>query len=638
MKIVTVIPLEKTAFSGVLTYFSSKDIALGSIVSVSIRNKKILALAVSTEEASDIKGNIKGMDFNLRKIIDIKENSIFRPELISSAFLTADYFGTNKNSVLSTLIPAILKTEYDKLPRIKIFPDRDFSSQNIRSEKLILQISKKERISVYKTLIRENFAAKKSVFIVLPTEEDVKDYLEILGKGIGQFAFGLSSGHSPKKILASVKEIMVQEHPILIVATAPFLSIPRYDLGVIILEHESSNAYKTIKRPHLDLRVFAEIFASKIGVKFIMSDTMLRFETIGRIDTDNLTPMHPLSYRVDIENNLSILDKGEKFKVLDDAAVEAIKTAISEKKNVFVFALRKGLATMTVCRDCGQIVGCDNCGSPVVLYLSKDGKKRMFICNKCKREMRNDTHCVSCGSWNLMPLGIGTDTVAQAIKASIPKANIFKLDKETAKTAKGAEKIVKDFDKEAGAILVGTEMALFYIKNKIPLTIIASFETLWGIPNFKMSEKIIQLVLSMAGKTKEKFIIQTKNINDPAILALQSGNLLQFVRGELDDRKALGYPPFKRFIKITHTGDKAESLKVREALSEVFSEYEPEIFSGFVGKIKNKYITNALIKINPVRWSLPELSPGGSIDANLLAKIANLPSIFEIFVDPEDLL
>ncbi|MEK7081186.1 MAG: hypothetical protein AAB902_02260, partial [Patescibacteria group bacterium] len=138
--------------------------------------------------------------------------------------------------------------------------------------------------------------------------------------------------------------------------------------------------------------------------------------------------------------------------------------------------------------------------------------------------------------------------------------------------------------------------------------------------------------------TTEKLIIQTKNENDPAILAIKSENLLSFVRAELEDRRNLDYPPFKRFIKITHLGDKEQTIRAKKVLEEIFKEYSPEIFSGFVARLKSKYVTNALIKIDPQKWSLPEISAGSSIDEILLAKLLSLPPSFEIFVDPEDLL
>ena len=649
MKIVTIVPLKKGIWKEDLTYFSAQDIPKGSIVTVSLRNKKILGLVVETEDASRVKSNIKNMSFNLKKIEAVKEHSVFKKEYLDSAIENSKYFVSNKNNGITSLIPVLFRENYDKIAEIKKSEARPSTSglaspKNLKSEKFIFQAAKEDRISFYKTLIRGSFAQKKSVFFVLPTEYDIKIFEKVLSRGIEQFTFSLHSGISAKKNLITYEKIITSSHPILIIGTAPFLSIPRNDIETIILEHESSSAYRMIAKPHFDLRVFVEIYASKINAKLILADLMLRFETIGRKDTDNLNPLHPLSFRTNFEGEIKILGKkparagGEKFKILTEESVKEIQNIITKKKNVFIFALRKGLATETVCRDCGETLSCEKCGAPLVLYLSNQEKKRMFVCNRCMENKDGETACPSCGSWNLMPLGIGVDTVHEEIEKLFPKVKIFKLDKENAKGVSDAEKIIQEFQKNPGSILIGTEMALFYLQEKVVLSVIASFDSLWSIPNFKMGEKIIQIILSIIGHTSEKIIIQTKNENDSSLKAITMGNLLSFIREELEDRKKLGYPPYKRFIKITYWGNKEQTIKAKKILAEIFKEYHPEIFSGFIERLKNKYVTNVLIKIDPKKWSLPEISANSSIDENLLAKLFSLPPAFEIFVDPEDLL
>src|SRR3989344_2374196 len=663
MKIVTVIPLKKGVWKSDLTYFSSLEIPDGSIVNVSLRNSKTLGLVVSSEELSGAKSEVKEMNFNLKKIIEVKEHSIFKKEYIESAFDTAKYFAARKNDVVTHLLPAVLREEYDKISKWKnkelnnssVQGESTVGGKNIRTAKLLFQAPLPERVSFYKTLIRSSFAQKKSVFIVLPTEHDIKNFHESLSKGIEKFTFYIHSGRGNKKTLERIERVIETEHPVLIIGTAPFLSIPRPDIGVIILEHESSNGYKSISRPHLDLRVFVEIFAAKMNVKFILGDTLLRFETSARSELDGVTNVSPLSFRIDFDGEIKIIGKEptsrierKEFKILTDESIKNIERAVDKDRNVFIFSLRKGLATMTVCKDCNNTVLCEKCGAPVVLYLSRDGKKRMFACNRCHREIAPDTACVNCKSWNLMPLGIGTDTVHEKVKEIFQKparptgggkkTKIFKLDRDSVHSAKEAEKIVEEFESTPGSILIGTEMALFYLKEKVHLSIVASFDSFWSIPNFRISEKMTELVISIIHQTASMFIIQTKNVDDPAILAIKSGNLLSFVREELADRKKMDYPPWKRFIKIVHLGDKLQTDRAKELLREIFKGYSPEIFSGFHVKRKGKYVTNTLIKLDPQKGSLPELSLNSSLDQELLSKIMSLPPNFDVFVDPEDLL
>lgn len=646
MKAVSVIPLKKGVLKEELTYFTSQEISLGSIVNIPVRNKKILGLVVSVDDARDIKSNIKGMDFNLKKIDEVKEQSIFKSELIESIFLLSKYFIAKKNTAIATLIPTILREKYDEISKLikknRSSPDTGTTTINnenkIKSEKLLFQTNFEDRISFYKTLIRESFARKKSIFLVLPTEHDISNFSEILSKGIENFSIVIHGNLSTKKQFENIEKIITNTHPIIIFGTAPYLSIPREDIGTIIVEHESSSAYKMMTKPNFDLRIYAEIFASKINTKFILADSLLSFETISRKETDNFSEVRPLSFKTYFEGEIEIPEKEEKFKVLRDQSILEIKNTLAQNKNIFIFSLRKGLASITICKDCNQEVSCTECLAPLVLYISRDGQKRMFACNRCKKEANTETTCTNCGSWNLVPLGIGTDTVYEECKKQFENTKIFRLDKEIVKTTKEAKNIVKEFEENNGSILIGTEMALYYIQNKIPLSVIASFDSLWSIPNYKISEKIIQITSSIINKTTKKLIIQTKNEKDSSIVSLKNDNLLSFVREELRDRKTLGYPPYKRFIKINFLGDKEETIKAKNIISEMFKEYDPVIFSGFVAKQKGKYATNALIKIEPKKWSIEEISNNSTIDQNLLEKLTSLPLSFSISIDPEDLL
>lgn len=644
MKIISIIPLKKAILKGNLTYFTNLDVPVGNIVSILIRNKKTLGLVVESGELKEEKSRVKGMDFNLRKVTEDKGLSIFSKEFLDTVFDTSKYFAQNNTTSIISIIPSIFIEEYDKISKIKSGENENIvkDNTNLRAEKLLFQYPQEDRISIYKTLIRESFAKGKSIFIVLPTELDIIFFNNNLSKGIEQFTFSLHSGISAKKNIISYEKIISSTHPILLIGTAPFLSIPRRDIGTIILEHESSNSYKMIARPYFDLRVFVEIFASKINAKLILADNLLRLESLQRKETDNLNTLHPLSFRIDFGGEIEVFgrekEETKKFKILKDESIEEIKSVLNNKKNVFIFSLRKGLATMTMCKDCNNTIVCDKCGAVLVLYTSKDGKKRMLICNKCNSEKDANMVCGICGSWNLIPLGVGSDAVYEYIKDRFPKIKIFKLDKESAKTKAGAKRIIEEFEKEQGAVLVGTEMALFYLKNKVPLSIIASFDSLWSIPNFKMGEKILKILLSILAITEKKLIIQAKNVSDGAILAVQKENLLSYVREELEDRKTLGYPPFKRFIKITYLGEKTENAKTKENLKEIFKDYNPTIFSGFIPKMKDKYATNVLIKMDVNKWSLSSISMGASIDENLYQKLVNLPNNFQVSIDPEDLL
>ncbi len=294
----------------------------------------------------------------------------------------------------------------------------------------------------------------------------------------------------------------------------------------------------------------------------------------------------------------------------------------------------------------------------------EENNKRIFICNKCKSQKNPNIKCVKCNSWNLTPLGIGTETVYEEIKnnlevepplrGSTSKLNkIFLLDKKNAKTTSQINKIIKGFEESDSSILIGTELAFFHLTNKVPLSIIVSLNSLLSIPNFRTNEKIIKIILSIISKTKEKIIIQRSDLKnskrsdigtnsltpditpeDFIINAIISKNLFKFIQTELGERKKFNYPPYKTLIKITHAGNHGEKKESEIFLKEFLNyelnatkKYEIEIYDGFTPKINNKYITNALIKVKNEEWP----------NEDLLKKILSLPQNFSINLNPEDL-
>jgi len=188
--------------------------------------------------------------------------------------------------------------------------------------------------------------------------------------------------------------------------------------------------------------------------------------------------------------------------------------------------------------------------------------------------------------------------------------------------------------------LVGTELAFNYLKNSVPLAIIASLDSLFTIPNFKITEKILEIILSTGNLASDKFIIETKNPDNEIINAFKNANLLPYIKGELKERRELEYPPYKRFVKISFWGEKDEVEKTKKYLEREFKKYDPIIYGGFTGKTRRAFNMNALLKLDTKDWSYTD----GKMEEDLAQKLSVLPQgepsrpMFNIQIDPEDLL
>lgn len=650
MYIATVIPIKKGLNKEYLSYFSLTNIPLGSIVTIPVRSKTIDAIVISTEEARDMKSDLKSAEYQLKKIIRVKGASPFTEEFFRACVRMKDYTVSSTGTLINALLPAML---LENISDLKIPEEKNeiHHSENIKQEKVIFQALTADRMSFYRTLIREAFAKKQSIFLCVPTRYDIEQCTAELTKGIEQYVFSFHGDMTKKSIIESYNKVIEEPHPLLIIGTGMFLSIPRTDIATLIVEHESSDTYKHIGRPFIDVRSFAEVLSSTKNWKLIYADTLLRPDTLQRHEQGELGEIHPPLFRLPHVERNHVVDMKEevdekglkKFAVLSDTTKKMIEYALAHDESVFLFSIRKGLAGVTVCHDCGHTLLCPTCSTPVVLYGAKKRNptttiaERIFMCNKCGRKETTETRCPSCTSWNLVPLGIGTDRVYEEVSRLFPKATVLQIDKESTSTDKEARDTMTKFIKTPGSILIGTEMVFSYLHTQVAHSALISLDGLLSIPSFNMSQKVLHIIEKLHYVTDRNLIIQTRIPDNQILKYILSGNVLPLYREDLKEREQFGYPPFKRLIKITFTGTASETEKARAYLEHTLGEYDPQIFSAFIGRVKGNYITNTVIRVSPKDWPLP-ISDKKVLAQSLSETLSHLPPSFSINVDPEDLL
>ncbi len=654
MFIATVIPLSKSIQKENLTYFTAKEIPLGSIVSVPVRSKMIDALVIELEDASTLKGGVKDANFQLKKIESVKGLAPFRQSFFEACVRMQKYYATTTGAIIDAMLPNIFLEKYSEFKKPKTILKND-EEKNIVCEKVIFQALPSDRLSWYRTLVREAFAKKQSVFVCVPTEYDIDIFYNAFSKGIEQYVFRFHGNINKKTLIIDYNRAITEEHAVIIIGTGMFLSIPRYDIKTIVVEHESSEAYKGIRRPYVDIRSFAEVLAECEGSRLIYGDTLLRPETLHRHENKELGEVASPLFRLPSVERQIILDMKEEvnekgaqtFTVLGDTTKKMIQYAQDHDESVFLFTVRKGLAGVTVCGDCGDTMLCKTCKVPIVLYNKKNTKdkntteERIFMCNKCGRRETAQTRCNKCDSWNLTPLGIGTDRVKEEIEKLYPKAIVVQIDKEATPGEKEVRLAQAKIENTKNVILIGTEMAFSSINQEFTHSAIVSLDGLLSIPSFNMNQKILHIIEKLSLITTRNMIIQTRIPETPILQHILTGNVLPIYREDLKEREAFGYPPYKKLIKITFSGNARDSEKARNYLEEIFAEYDPQIFSAFAGRVKGEYVINTVLKIDPKIWPFPPKVHSfqeNKESINLGDKLLTLSPAFSINIDPEDLL
>jgi primosomal protein N' len=617
MKLVEISPITHSVQKDSLTYFSSKNISIGDIVSVEVRSKKFDALVINVSEVKDGKGDIKTASFGLKKITEIKGKNILYEQFFKSCHNTKEYFIGNLGAIINYFLPKDFLENYENIVRPK-----EFQKTNPKPEIKVLQKPLAERLAFYKKYIDLSFENRQSIQIILPTIEEVRKISQYLAKDFSDIWIFHSK---EKKTIEKYNSLLKNQEPVLIISTPSFLFIPRHDLGAIILEHESSGSYHSLKKPYFDIRNFAKFLAKNMSIDLIFADEFLSVETVSLVTDKKTLDFNLPNISPTIINMSDKLNKDGKNFVLSKQAIKMLE----KSDQTFLFTLRKGLATQIICHDCKHILKDDG----VLLTLfERDGKR--ILKNAHTNVPLEGLRCPNCGSWNFDQLVIGTDTVYTEIKKYFPNKKIFQIDKETTKTESSAKKIIAQFYQTKNSVLIGTEMAIQYLKSPIDNTVIVSMDTLCHIPSYKVQEKIFHLILGLETISKKDILVQTREINNPVLEAFMKNDLKSFYKSDLARRETFSYPPFGTIIKITHSSTKDEARKVNQFVEENLTIYKPSIRRLKKGKF---FQTNIILKIPKDMWNTGDLTKDMKIDENLYKVLSSLGPDWQIRINPENL-
>jgi primosomal protein N' (replication factor Y) (superfamily II helicase) len=659
MYILSVYPIVKGGAKESLSYFFSRKVPVGSIISVPLRKKIVPALVGEVEQLNDARARIRTGEFALKKISSSKFKTIFLPEFLYTVKRLADYYAVHEGAILFSTIPKMILNSTDKLPAIE-YDVRNKSSQ-IKNEKLILQAHSTDRLEQYKNLVREELARNHSVILIAPTIQNAEHIYEALQRGIGRYAFLLHSSLSKSELLKRFNGAVASTHPVLIVATGSFLSLPRSDIGLIIVEREASTTYKMQTRPYIDLRSVAEHLASELGARLLFADLPLRISTIHRFLSKELDELSPLKTRLAFQakvvgTDMRLEDKKPRmmirtkkpFLVLSEQVISALRETFENEKLSFVYTARRGLTPLTACRDCGSTVLCNSCSSSAILHKGRESTQNIFVCHSCGAIRSAHERCKYCSSWRLESTGVGAELVEETIREMLPSVPLFVLSRDNVSSHSVAKKTTNKFYDSRNGILLGTEMALAYLTRSVETSAIVSLDALLAIPEWNSYERVHSIVLRIRERTLHTLYIQSRRSDEKIFSFIESGMIRDFYKEELTERERFEYPPFATFIKLSVYGSR---VKVENDMRELERILHPHILSGVshtAHVIRGKYVQHGFLRLPAGAWpEKPQLPIGNTSTENmvvarntptLLDKIRALPPSIIVTIDPESVL
>ena len=424
---------------------------------------------------------------------------------------------------------------------------RKFAEANETS--LIFGDTGSGKSEIYIALIAQALAAGKQALFLMPeislTPQMTKRLQSYFGERLGVW----HSKISPKKKREILEKFNAGEIR-LIAGARSALFLPFSDLGLIVVDEEHDDSYKSAAAPRLNARDAAIFVGKKLGIRVVLGSATPALSTYAKQPHFRLRGTYFSSAK------RFIFDESETG--LSPKILTEIGRSLEAGKQAVVFLPTRANYKYMVCENCGQIVRCPFCA----VGMSYHADAAALKCHYCGFSTFYKASCENCGGEVMQARKIGTGELSAQLAAHFPSARIAKFDRDEITTQRKLEALLNNFNAHKIDILVGTQMlSKGHDYHGVDLAVIMGIDEHLSYPDFRAREKTLALAMQVAGRAgrsgQGRVVIQTR----------QSGffreyieNYDDFLRDEAEFREGL-YPPCMRLLRvlISHKNEKAAS-------------------------------------------------------------------------------
>jgi primosomal protein N' (replication factor Y) len=423
------------------------------------------------------------------------------------------------------------------------------------------------KTEVFLRAIEASLARGRGAIYLLPeialTPQTLARVTARFGDRVAALHSGLAAGERCRVHEAAARgEIQV------VVGPRSALFAPVRDLGVIVVDEEHETSYKQDDRPRYHARDAALVRGRESRAVVLLGSATpdLGSWYNGRegrhrllILPDRVGGALPQVEIVDLRGT-GVVDG------FSPRLVEAIGDTLGRGRQVILYYNRRGFARQLQCGDCGEVVMCPRCDIGLTYHL----RPRRLLCHYCGHAEVVPDGCPVCKAAGFLPAGGGTEKVELSLCASFPEARVARLDADSTSRRGSHATILSAFARGETDVLVGTQMVAkgHHLPGVELVGVLAADDGL-SLPDYRASERAFQLLAQVAGRAGRTspgtVVFQTWQPDHPVVLAAAAHDYVTFAGMELAARRVLGYPPFRRLVRLGVTAPAANDAEAAAA-------------------------------------------------------------------------
>lgn len=487
---------------------------------------------------------------------------------------------------------------------------KQFNEKNVV---LLHGVTSSGKTEIYIHLIKKAINEGKQVLYLLPeialTVQMTRRLHNVFGSRLGIYHSKYSDA---ERVEIWKKQLSSEPYDVILGArSAVFLPFTR--LGFVIVDEEHETSFKQQDpAPRYHARSTAIMLARMYeGAKVLLGTATPSMESYHNACTGKYGYVQLTTRYKDVAMpEIRVVDTKDLYhrKMMRGAfspdLLEAMRTALRNKKQVLLFQNRRGFAPMVECKVCGWVPKCKNCDVSLTYHRSMN----LLTCHYCGYTYPVPKQCPNCESTELLGRGYGTEKIEDRVRELFPEARIARMDLDTTRSAGAYGRIIDDFSCGRTDILIGTQMITKGLDfSGVTVVGILNADTMLNYPDFRAYEQAFQMLSQVSGRAGRRderglVILQTKSADLPVIQQVVAGDFKTFARDLLEERSMFRYPPFYHlvYVYLRHRNEQlvdSAAIEMASRLRQAFADRVLGPDKPAVARVKTESIRKIVIKL-----------------------------------------
>ncbi|WP_297441901.1 primosomal protein N' [Sulfurimonas sp.] len=570
---------------GEFSYHSQKIIAIGTRVTLEF-NKGIKDAVVL--------GLCEKPSFQTNEILEVT-NGVYSTKQMQLAQFISSYYICSLGDAFSLMMPFTPISISESLSSLEqnivlsAKQEEAFAFLQQHKVSLLFGDTGSGKTEIYMKYFQRMIAEGKRSIFLMPEISLTPQMAKRLKEHFGEYFVMWHSKLTPLQKKKALEKIHSGEAKIIAGARSA-LFLPIRDLGLIVVDEEHDDSYKSSSRPRYNARDIAIYMGKLYDITVVLGSATPSLSSYVKFPHVRLKGGHFSS------NKEFIYERSAE--TLSPLILANLHEVLEKKEQSIVFLPTRANFKYLICQDCGHTIKCEFCS----VGMSVHQHSRALKCHYCNFTSAIPQVCPECQSPQLTSSRLGTAEAVNNLRETFPNAVIEQFDRDVITTANKLKKALKRFNDKESDILVGTQMlSKGHDYHGVTLAVVLGMDNMLNMSDYRAREKALSSLIQVSGRSGRakdaKVIVQTFNEEFFKTYIEEYEN---FLETEKEFRKEL-YPPYKKLCRILFShknGAKAQEAmrKMQDALA-AFSRVEI-VGAGkcAIERVANKYRFEILLR------------------------------------------